>query len=138
MPSRAPEHDNSAAVDARLADSSHPLKAAVAALRACILESDTAITEGVKWNSVSFYCCGWFATIGCRKPGRLDLVWHNGAEEFMGRREEIGRIAGIGRLPKGPGVTDDRETASAGVVGRRPPACRRCGSFDLNPEMEAW
>jgi len=122
MPSRAPEHDNSAAVDARLADSSHPLKAAVAALRACILESDTAITEGVKWNSVSFYCCGWFATIGCRKPGRLDLVWHNGAEEFMGRREEIGRIAGIGPLTQRP-RRDGRQGDGVGGRSRTQAAC---------------
>ena len=45
-----------------------------------ILQADPEITEGVKWNSPSFYCNGWFATVGGSKPYKLELVFHHGAK----------------------------------------------------------
>ena len=44
------------------------------------LAADPAITEGVKWNSPSFYCHGWFATISSRKPTQVDVVFYCGAK----------------------------------------------------------
>ncbi|WP_437646282.1 DUF1801 domain-containing protein [Sorangium sp. So ce362] len=79
---RAPstsEHDDSAAVTAYLAALEHPLKAVVVAIRSAILGVDPAITEGIKWNSASFYCHGWFATANVRAKGAVQVVLHHGA-----------------------------------------------------------
>lgn len=74
------EYDDSSAVTALIATAAHPLSATIQAVRRTILAADPAITEGIKWNSPSFYCSGWFATIGCRKLTRLDVVLHQGAK----------------------------------------------------------
>jgi hypothetical protein len=74
------ERDNSAGVDALLAGMAHPLTSTVEAIRATILAAHPRITEGIKWNSPSFYCQGWFATVGSRKPERVDVVLHHGAQ----------------------------------------------------------
>jgi len=58
----------------------HPLKPTIEAVRRTILAADSAITEGVKWNSPSFYCHGWFATINNRKPTQVDVVFYCGAK----------------------------------------------------------
>jgi hypothetical protein len=49
-------------------------------VRRTILAADPAITEGIKWNSPSFYCHGWFAAISSRKPTQVDVVLHCGAK----------------------------------------------------------
>ena len=46
--------DGRAEVDRYLAELEHPLKPAIARLRAAIVGSDPAITEHVKWNAPSF------------------------------------------------------------------------------------
>jgi hypothetical protein len=74
------EHDDRPAVTALIAGMTHPLVATLEAVRRTILAADPAITEGVKWNSPSFYRHGWFATIGCRKPTQLDIVLHHGVK----------------------------------------------------------
>jgi hypothetical protein len=74
------EHDDSSGVTARIADMTHPLKPTIEAVRRTILAADPAITEGVKWNSPSFYCHGWFATISNRKPTQVDVVFYCGAK----------------------------------------------------------
>jgi hypothetical protein len=58
----------------------HPLKPTLEAVRRAILAADPAITEGIKWNSPSFYCHGWFATISSHKPTQLDVVFFCGAK----------------------------------------------------------
>ncbi len=78
--SSAPEHDNPAAVDALLDTIDHPLKPVVALVRAAVLRSDRSITEGVKWNSPSFFCEGWFATVNMRDKASLLIVLHHGAK----------------------------------------------------------
>ncbi len=74
------EYDDTPAVTALIAETSHPMTGVIEAIRETILRSDSAITEGVKWNSPSFYCNGWFATIAGRKPDRLEIVLHHGAK----------------------------------------------------------
>jgi len=74
------EHDESAGVTAHLARMTHPLKPTIEKLRRTILAADPAITEGIKWNSPSFYCHGWFATISSHKPTQLDVVLFCGAK----------------------------------------------------------
>jgi len=58
----------------------HPLKPTLEKVRRTILAADPAITEGIKWNSPSFYCHGWFAAISSRKPTQVDVVLHCGAK----------------------------------------------------------
>src|SRR6476660_10265322 len=74
------EHDDSSGVTALVAGIVHPLKATLEAVRRTILSADPAITEGVKWNSPSFYCHGWFATISSHKPTQIDVVFFCGAK----------------------------------------------------------
>jgi hypothetical protein len=74
------EHDDSPGVTALVAAMTHPLKQTLEEVRRTILAADAAITEGIKWNSPSFYCHGWFATIGSRKPTQVDIVLHCGAK----------------------------------------------------------
>jgi hypothetical protein len=74
------EHDDGPGVAALVAAMTHPLKPTLVAVRRAILAADPMITEGIKWNSPSFYCHGWFATIGSRKPAQVDVVLHCGAK----------------------------------------------------------
>ncbi len=74
------EYDDSPGVTALIATIAHPMKPTLESVRRTILAADRAITEGVKWNSPSFYCHGWFATIVTRKPAQLDIVLHCGAK----------------------------------------------------------
>lgn len=45
-----------------------------------MLAIDPRITEGVKWNSPSFYCNGWFATANLRNKDAIVVVLHLGAK----------------------------------------------------------
>lgn len=68
------------AVDELVASLKHPLGREIDALRAIILSASPTITEGVKWNSPSFYAGGWFATIHTRASDSLQLILHLGAK----------------------------------------------------------
>lgn len=74
------EHDDSAAVERLLAALDHPLKPVLKSIRAAILAADRKITEGIKWNSPSFYCAGWFATVNVRGKHGVLVVFHHGAK----------------------------------------------------------
>ena len=63
-----------------LAALDHPLKADIAAVRKLILGADPAITDGVKWNSLSFRHTDWFATVNLRSKDVIQLVMHTGAK----------------------------------------------------------
>ncbi|KFN49795.1 DUF1801 domain-containing protein [Arenimonas composti] len=91
-PAKAPEHDDPASVDALIATLAHPLESTIQALRRAILAAVPGITEGVKWNSPSFHCNGWFATLNCRRPTQIDLVMHCGAKS-RGENDLAGTIA---------------------------------------------
>ena len=80
-PSSKPiEYDDSASVDALMGSLKHPLKPVVEAVRKAILAADRSITEGIKWNSPSFYCHGWFATVNVRPKHGVLVVLHHGAK----------------------------------------------------------
>lgn len=76
----ASEFDDTASVTALISEMAHPMTAVLEAIRETILRADSKITEGVKWKSPSFYCNGWFATVGGRRPDRLEIVLHHGAK----------------------------------------------------------
>jgi hypothetical protein len=77
---RAPEHDDPEGVDSWLAALDHPLKPVIEAIRTLILEADSEVTEGVKWNSPSFYLDGWFATVNAHGKHGILVVLHHGAK----------------------------------------------------------
>jgi hypothetical protein len=74
------EHDDPASVDAFMDSLKHPLKHVVEAVRKTILAADETITEGIKWNSPSFYRRGWFATVNVRPKHGVLVVLHHGAK----------------------------------------------------------
>ena len=74
------EWNDPAAVEAFLAKLDHPLKPTVEAVRSAILSVDPHVTEGIKWNSPSFYCNGWFATANVRGKDAVMVVFHLGAK----------------------------------------------------------
>jgi hypothetical protein len=73
------EHDDSEAVTAFLGGLEHPMKALMETIRATILSGNRSITEGIKWNTASFYSSGWFATINIRAKTGVQLTLHHGA-----------------------------------------------------------
>src|SRR5215510_12947077 len=73
------EWNNSSAVDAFLQKFDHPLKPTVEAIRSTILSANPHVTEGIKWNSPSFYSNGWFATANA-KGKEVIVVFHMGAK----------------------------------------------------------
>ncbi len=74
------EYDDTDSVNAYMESLEHPLKSVVRDIRQTILEADQGITEGIKWNSASFYCYGWFATISIRSKNGVQVVLHHGAK----------------------------------------------------------
>lgn len=80
VPSRAPEYDNPTAVTELLASLEHRLKPVIEDVRKTILGADDRITEGVKWNSPSFYCYGWFAAVNAKRAHAVLVVLHHGAK----------------------------------------------------------
>jgi hypothetical protein len=59
----------------------HPLRVELDALRHIILDADTAIVEGVKWNTASFRTTEWFATLnGPRHVKEPMVILHAGAK----------------------------------------------------------
>jgi hypothetical protein len=67
-------------VDALVRDLDHPLKADINAVRKIVLGADPSISEGIKWNSVSFRRSDWFATVNLRSKDVIQLVFHTGAK----------------------------------------------------------
>ncbi len=67
-------------VDAFMRDLVHPLHADIEAVRKIVLRADRAISDGVKWNSVSFRRSDWFATVNLRSKDVIQLVFHTGAK----------------------------------------------------------
>lgn len=66
--------------DDLLAQSDHPLKADIALVRKAIFSVDKSISDGVKWNSLSFRTSEWFATWNLRSRDTIQLVLHLGAK----------------------------------------------------------
>jgi hypothetical protein len=77
-PMNAPASDDEAG--AFMAALDHPLKADIEAVRKLILGASPAISDGVKWNSLSFRKSDWFATVNLRSKDVIQLVFHTGAK----------------------------------------------------------
>lgn len=74
--------DNTKATVKQIIDSfNHPLKCEVEVVRQAILSADSRITEGVKWNSLSFCTTEWFATWNWRIKDQIQFVLHLGAKK---------------------------------------------------------
>ncbi|MCC6357728.1 MAG: DUF1801 domain-containing protein [Phycisphaerales bacterium] len=58
----------------------HPLKSEIATVRGIVLGVSSDISEGIKWNSVSFRTSEWFATVNLRSREALQFVFHKGAK----------------------------------------------------------
>lgn len=56
-------------------------KHAVQVLRRVILESDPSISEGIKWNALSFRTREYFATVNVRAKEGIGLILHFGAKK---------------------------------------------------------
>jgi len=74
----APAAENE--VDAFMRNLVHPLHADIEAVRRIVLGADPAISDGIKWNSVSFRRSDWFATVNLRSKDVVQLVFHTGAK----------------------------------------------------------
>ncbi len=72
--------DTTAAVDAFMATLQHPHKAAIEALRKVVRDTDSSISEGIKWNAPSFRTTEYFATTHLRAKSGLGLILHLGAK----------------------------------------------------------
>ena len=70
--------DNSQAVDEYMTKLEHPHKAEMEAIRAIILNAHPQITEGIKWNSPSFYYKGDMVVFAPHVQTRVHLVFPNG------------------------------------------------------------
>lgn len=69
----------SAAVEGFMSKLDHPLKPQIEQLRRLMAETDPAIREEIKWNSVTFRTTESFATVHLRSTARLQIVFHLGA-----------------------------------------------------------
>ncbi len=74
-----PKVNQTAEVDAYMAQSQHPLKAEAQALREIIKGVNKNITEEIKWNAPSFSYKGYLVTFNLRPSDHLHLIFHNGA-----------------------------------------------------------
>lgn len=82
MPSRthSTPADPSTAVSEFINTLREPTKTETQLLRAAILESDSAVSEGVKWNAPSYKTNEYFATTNLRTKTGVGLVLHFGAK----------------------------------------------------------
>jgi len=81
---KTPKHtspaDTTEAVDALLKALVHPFKLEIQALRAAILDADSSIRDGVKWNAPSFRTQEYFATVNLRAREGFGVILHLGAK----------------------------------------------------------
>lgn len=82
-------------VDDLLTGLAHPYADDIQRLRAEILGVDPTISDGVKWNSLSFRTTEWFATLNTRATDRIEFVFHLGAKvRDKDIRDQIPDVAG--------------------------------------------
>lgn len=63
-----------------IAELEHPLKKEILVVRSIILEANSMIAECIKWNTLSYYYNGDFATFHPREKKCVQLILHNGAK----------------------------------------------------------
>jgi len=94
-----------------MASLDHPLASDYAAVRKAILSADKSITDGVKWNSLSFRTTEWFATVNLRSRDSVQLILHLGAK--------VGKEAPADAIPDPKGLLKwlgkDRAMATLGA-----------------------
>lgn len=73
-------------VDGFFATFEHPLRKEYADVRKIVIGADKTISEGVKWNSVSFRTSDYFATVNLRSRDAVQLVLHRGATSKSGSK----------------------------------------------------
>lgn len=97
--------------DELLATLDHPLATEIQLVRKAIRSVDTSISDGVKWNSLSFQTTEWFATVNLRSRDSLQLVMHLGAK--------VGKEAPAEAIPDPKGLLKwlgkDRAMATLGA-----------------------
>jgi hypothetical protein len=71
--------DSSTAITEFIRALREPTKSETQLLRAAILESDSAVSESVKWNAPSYKTDEYFATTNLRIKTGVGLVLHLGA-----------------------------------------------------------
>jgi Domain of unknown function (DU1801) len=59
---------------------SHPLKKDIELVRKIVLSADKKISEGIKWNTLSFKTSDYFAAVHLRSTDEIQLVFHTGAK----------------------------------------------------------
>lgn len=110
-PSARPPKRPEPSADDIIAAIEHPLKADLALVRKAVLSADKSITDGVKWNSLSFRTTEWFATWNWRLKHEIQLVLHLGAK--------AGNKADRAAIPDPKGILDwkgpDRALATLGA-----------------------
>ena len=62
----------------------HPHKREIAALRDIILDADSSISEGIKWNAPSYRTTEYFATTHLRAKLGVGIILHLGARKREG------------------------------------------------------
>jgi hypothetical protein len=72
--------DTSNAVNLFMLKLEHPQKPAIEALRRIIVQTDSRIAEGVKWNAPSFRTTEYFATTHLRVKSGIGLILHFGVK----------------------------------------------------------
>jgi len=94
-----------------MASLDHPLSADIEAVRKVILGVDKSVSDGVKWNSLSFRTTEWFATVNLRSWDSVQLVLHLGAK--------AGKAADTDAIPDPKGLLawkgKDRAIATLGA-----------------------
>lgn len=82
-------------VAAFMRDLVHPLHADIEAVRKIMLGADPSISDGIKWNSLSFRRSDWFATVNLRSKDVVQLVFHTGAKVKANPELKIADPAGL-------------------------------------------
>jgi hypothetical protein len=67
-------------VSAFLRELDHPLKREIESVRRTVLGVSREISEGIKWNSLSFRTTDYFATVNLRCRDSVQLIFHRGAK----------------------------------------------------------
>ncbi len=78
-----------------LAALDHPRKTEILALDRAIRAVDEKIRAGVKWNSLSWATCDYFATVFLRSTETVQVVLHFGAKVKSGPRPSLNDPAGL-------------------------------------------
>ena len=92
-PKKAPASENEAG--AFMAALDHPLKTDIETVRTLILGVSPEISDGVKWNSLSFRKSDWFATVNLRSKDVIQLVFHTGAKAMNNPEMKIADSSGL-------------------------------------------